>query len=205
MIGKSPNKQELHKQSALKNRIEGYIPTLSMKKAALQQMVDEHYGESLRLEREFLDLYVKFQKSSSVFLSSPFGKSMCRLLVDGVQMDRSNEKVCGVVVPVIRNITMPSLQNNIMLPIWSQFTLKELTDVYKAYLFLNFMRERVKILQRELKKIQTRLNLFEKVIVPRLKKSIHSISIFMSEQNLRFVCQMKSVKRKLLLKEQSSK
>jgi V/A-type H+/Na+-transporting ATPase subunit D len=45
--------------------------------------------------------------------------------------------------------------------------------------------------------VSIRLNLFEKVLIPRAQKNIKKIKIFLGDQELAAVCQAKVAKRKI--------
>ena len=60
-----------------------------------------------------------------------------------------------------------------------------------------------KLLEKELNEVSIRVNLFEKIMIPRTEKNIKKIRIFLGDQQLSAVSQAKASKRKILQRKGS--
>ena len=58
-------------------------------------------------------------------------------------------------------------------------------------------------LAKELREVSIRVNLFEKIMIPRAKENIKRIKIFLGDQQLAAVSQAKESKKKILLRDQA--
>ena len=63
---------------------------------------------------------------------------------------------------------------------------------------LAFSDERLLVLERELREVYTRVNLFEKVLIPRCLKNIKAIKIFLGDLELAAIAQAKIAKTKIM-------
>ncbi|HEY5259666.1 MAG TPA: V-type ATP synthase subunit D, partial [Rhabdochlamydiaceae bacterium] len=57
---------------------------------------------------------------------------------------------------------------------------------------------------KELRDVSIRVNLFEKILIPRAQGNIRKIKIFLGDQQLAAVCQAKVAKQKILEREASA-
>jgi V/A-type H+-transporting ATPase subunit D len=63
---------------------------------------------------------------------------------------------------------------------------------------MQVLDKRKKLLEKEYKEVSIRLNLFEKVLIPKAKENIKKIKIYLGDQQLAAVCQSKMAKKKIL-------
>ena len=61
-------------------------------------------------------------------------------------------------------------------------------------------QERKLALEKELREVSIRVNLFEKILIPRAKANIRKIKIFLGDQQLSAVSQAKVAKGKIIKK-----
>jgi V/A-type H+-transporting ATPase subunit D len=67
---------------------------------------------------------------------------------------------------------------------------------------INVMEEKRKILEKELREVSIRVNLFEKVMIPRTLENIKKIKVFLGDQQLASVAQAKVAKKKILKRKE---
>ena len=58
-------------------------------------------------------------------------------------------------------------------------------------------KQKKQVLERELKEVSIRVNLFEKILIPRARGNIRKIKIFLNDQQLAAVSQAKIAKKKI--------
>jgi V/A-type H+-transporting ATPase subunit D len=62
---------------------------------------------------------------------------------------------------------------------------------------IEIAKEKKAALEKELREVSIRVNLFEKVLIPRALKNIKKIKVFLGDQELAAVSQGKVAKRKI--------
>ncbi|EKE08245.1 MAG: V-type ATP synthase, subunit D [uncultured bacterium] len=65
---------------------------------------------------------------------------------------------------------------------------------------MNVAEEKKRSLEKELREVSIRVNLFEKVLIPRAQENIKKIKIFLGDQQLSAVAQAKVAKKKIFLR-----
>lgn len=65
----------------------------------------------------------------------------------------------------------------------------------------NIAEEKKRALEKELREVSIRVNLFEKVLIPRAMENIKKIRIFLGDQQLAGVAQAKVAKRKIFMRK----
>ena len=60
--------------------------------------------------------------------------------------------------------------------------------------------EKKRLLEQELREVSIRVNLFEKIMIPRTLQNIKKIKVFLGDQQLAAISQAKVAKRKILEK-----
>ena len=66
-----------------------------------------------------------------------------------------------------------------------------------AWAKIKIAQEKKIALEKELREVSIRVNLFEKILIPRALKNIKKIKIFLGDQQLAAVSQAKVAKRKI--------
>ena len=65
---------------------------------------------------------------------------------------------------------------------------------------IDIAHEKKKALEDEFREVSIRVNLFEKILIPRALRNIKKIKVFLGDQQLAAVSQAKVAKRKILEK-----
>lgn len=189
-------KNELRNQQTRLAQLEKYLPTLQLKKAMLQAEVQEVRQEINRLEhimkalREKIDLFC--------------GLLATKTTIDPLQavrvkeVSKRYENIAGVEVPYYEGITFEEFDYNLFETApWVDVAIAELRNLAE-------MRERVKIayeqraaLDKELREVSIRVNLFEKILIPGAVENIRMIKVFLGDQELAAVSRAKVAKTKI--------
>ncbi len=75
--------------------------------------------------------------------------------------------------------------------------IKELVTVRER---IRIAEEKKRALEKELREVSIRVNLFEKILIPRAQENIKKIKIFLGDLQLAAVSQAKVAKKKILLR-----
>ena len=69
---------------------------------------------------------------------------------------------------------------------------------------IKIAEEKKRVLEKELREVSIRVNLFEKILIPRALENIKKIKIFLGDQQLAAVSQAKVAKKKILMQKASA-
>jgi V/A-type H+/Na+-transporting ATPase subunit D len=79
--------------------------------------------------------------------------------------------------------------------------MEKLKELIVAKAKINVAEEKKAILEKELREVSIRVNLFEKILIPRTQRHIKKIKVFLGDQELASVAQAKVAKAKILKKK----
>lgn len=189
-------KNELRLQQRKLSQLQKYLPTLQLKKAMLQAEVAE---ARLFVEeaREKLSAAAENVESFAALLSDRI--SLNALEVAKVEkVERSYDNIAGVEVPSLKSVTFFPVDYGLFdTPPWVDGAVRALQNLVKSKLFLQVAQEKQSALEAELKEVAIRVNLFEKVLIPRALSFIKAIRIFLGDQELSAVARAKVAKGKI--------
>lgn len=189
-------KTQLREEQNKLAQLEKYVPTLQLKKAMLQQEIVETVTAKQKIENDFL-LVEELFKEASILLSDDKAVLLKTLSVEKIETHIEN--IAGVEVPVFDDIIFSKLNYNLFdTPAWFDLIVEKLKDKASLSAQVFVLDERKKLLEKEYKEVSIRLNLFEKVLIPRSKENIKKIKIYLGDQQLSAVCQSKMAKKKII-------
>lgn len=189
-------KNELRNQQTRLSQFQHYLPTLQLKKAMLQFEVSLVLLDIQKLKEEF------HMQRSSVEAFSPFllEKVACNLMqyADVVLVKKTYENVAGVEIPIFEKIVFRESDYFLFdTPVWTDRATELLRDLATGREKINIAEEKKRALEKELREVSIRVNLFEKILIPRSVENIKKIRIFLGDQQLAAVAQAKVAKQKI--------
>lgn len=189
-------KSELRVQRQKLMQLERYLPTLQLKKAMLQSTVNEVKVEILRLEKLFHECRLTVS-SSGVLASEQFGFN----LSDCAKIEKvvsHYENIAGVVVPLFDRVEFSPIAYPLFsTPPWLDTFVEELRKMAVAKAEVKVMQEKKIALEKELREVTIRVNLFEKNLIPKTVRNIRRIRVFLGDQELAAIAQAKVAKTKI--------
>lgn len=187
---------ELRTQQLKLEQLQKYLPTLQMKKSMLQLEVSH---AALEIDRFLSHLGLKqekVQKYAQLLTDPSFDR-----LVNATQIQNREvlyENIAGINVPKLGEIDFGKPQYSLFdTPIWFESVLNDIRDLMIARERVKVAKQKKQVLERELKEVSIRVNLFEKILIPRAQGNIRKIKIFLSDQQLAAVSQAKVAKKKI--------
>lgn len=189
-------KNELREQKTRLKQLKVYLPTLKLKKALLQAEVQlaEAEFEVLRREREQA-LKELLQLESLISIPS-FIKVENFAKIE--KIESTIENIAGVEVPVFISCELENPPYSLLdTPVWIDRVIEKIKTFSITKLKHSFSEKKTRILEQELSTVSIRVNLFEKKLIPETEENIKKISVFLSDQNLTAVGQLKIIKTKL--------
>jgi V/A-type H+-transporting ATPase subunit D len=116
-------------------------------------------------------------------------------LVKMTALDLGQENVVGVRLPVLKDVECQVAEYSpLAKPAWVDALAERLADVAEARTRIQVAAERVRILGRAERRITQRVNLFEKILIPRTRKHIERIQIWLGDMGRAAVVQAKLAK-----------
>lgn len=189
-------KTELRDQQLRLQQLNRYLPTLQLKKAMLQGQASEVRSEIVLLEKEFNKLESQVIASSPLFdldLGMPFGA-----IGKVTELKKHYENVAGVELPLFDGMTFHDLNYSLLGTEAYVDRLVELVRSAKeAFVRVTIAIEKKEAIEKELRAVSIRVNLFEKILIPRTTDDIRRIKIFLSDQQLAAVARAKVAKKKI--------
>lgn len=189
-------KTELRAQQFKLSQLQKYLPTLQLKKAMLQLEVDgvENDLKVLRIQlSERLEKINHFARLLPTHEARPLFDA-----VELVEVKKHFENIAGVDIPVFEEaVFAPESYALFDTPVWLEEGIKQVKKLIEIRERAAIFRIKKQLLEKELRDVSIRVNLFEKIMIPRTQENIKKIKIFLGDQFLAAVSQAKVAKRKI--------
>lgn len=199
-------KNELRIQQSRLAQLEKYLPTLQLKKALLQAEVNEARVEIAICEKQYAESYADIEEHGAL-LSGQSALDL-RNAAKITKVGKRYENIAGIVVPYFDFIEFePFTYSLFETPPWVDPLILQLRVIAESGIRIKIAQEKAYALEKELREVSIRVNLFEKILIPRALGNIKKIKVFLGDQQLSAVSQAKVaknkiVKNKLLAKQQ---
>ena len=193
-------KNELKVQKDRLKQFQRYLPTLQLKKQQLQAVVMQAAAQLEQVERQRQAAVAGLDDWVAVFAENDSFPPDKRLetLVRPRSVVCGRENIAGVTVPVFQELTFEDIQYDVAdYPLWVDTAAVRLREIAGLDAMAKTLRQRVTLLERELRATAQRVNLFEKVKIPEAKENIRVIGIYLGDQQTSAVVRGKIAKKKL--------
>lgn len=197
-------KTELRSQQLKLDRLRKYLPTLQLKKAMLQVEVNQAQIEIEALVSDFALSQEKVERYSSLLTERSAPDLFSAVTVR--QVERTHENVAGVDIPNFERVIFePPVYSLFDTPVWFESAILGIKELIVVREKIKVAEEKKRALEKELREVSIRVNLFEKILIPRAQENIKKIKIFLGDQQLAAVSQAKVAKKKILLRARSQR
>lgn len=189
-------KTELRSQQGRLSQLRRYLPTLQLKKAMLQFEVLSAQAEIERL-RQGLQVVRSQVETFRPFLEE---RVECDLAENAeiILVKKHYENIAGVEIPIFEKVLFREPEYALFdTPVWTDRSVALVREMVVEREKLRIAEEKRRALEKELREVSIRVNLFEKVLIPRSEQNIQKIKIFLGDQQLSAVAQAKVAKRKM--------
>jgi len=117
---------------------------------------------------------------------------------DVLHVKKRYENIAGVEIPILENIVFRDPEYFLFdTPIWTDRATEILRELVTTRENISIAIEKKRALQKELRNVSIRVNLFEKILIPKSQSNIAKIRIFLGDQQLAAVAQAKVAKAKI--------
>jgi V/A-type H+-transporting ATPase subunit D len=189
-------KNELRNQQMLLGQLEKYLPTLQLKKAMLQAEVQETRHE---IERQYGILNqkrVKAEEFSGLLSTKTTINPLEAVKIKSVS--KHYENIAGVEVPYFEGIEFEEFSYSLFETApWVDGAILILRSLAELREHVHVLEEQKRALEKELREVSIRVNLFEKILIPRAIENIRAIKVFLGDQELAAVSRAKVAKAKI--------
>ncbi len=194
-------KTELRVQQLKHDRLQKYLPTLQLKKAMLQVEVNQAQAEIEALRIDFSAAHGNVTRYSSLFTdrSAPDLFSAVKI----ASVETGFENVAGVDIPLFERVVFEASGYALFdTPVWFEAAIDGVKDLLIVREKIKISEEKKRLLEKELREVSIRVNLFEKILIPRAQQNIKKIKIFLGDQQLAAVSQAKVAKKKIQMRNE---
>jgi V/A-type H+/Na+-transporting ATPase subunit D len=190
-------KNELRSQQTKLAQLQKYLPTLQLKKAMLQIEVNEARLEIGKLESIYEGLHREVEGYSELLSDTseidPMGAAKI------TEVKKGYENIAGVEVPHFEGVSFADFSYSLFdTPAWLDGVVTGVRGLAEAQIKIDIAREKKAALENELREVSIRVNLFEKILIPRAQKNIKKIKVFLGDQLLAAVSRAKVAKNKIV-------
>jgi V/A-type H+-transporting ATPase subunit D len=186
------NKSAFHKQREELRLYERLLPSLDLKRmqltGELRRAKDSLAREQAQVERERDRIagQLPMLANREIDLSG-------LVRVESVQMEEEN--VVGVKLPVLLGVVFSVHEYSMLAkPHWVDVLVDQLQRMVELRARVQLAQERVRRLERAVRRITQRVNLFEKILIPAAKENIKRIQIFLADAERASVIRSKITK-----------
>jgi V/A-type H+-transporting ATPase subunit D len=188
------NKSSLSKLSRQLGTFQRFLPSLDLKRKQLMaeraraQRALQHTGQQMDLLREGIAEQLPMLARRDIELSDLVRLKAIRL---------GEENVVGTRLPVLEAAELERREYGYLgMPQWVDRLSDELAHMLELQARLRVEQRRLALLEEAVRKVTQRVNLFEKVLIPRTKAHIRKIRIYLSDAERAAVVRSKIAKRK---------
>jgi V/A-type H+/Na+-transporting ATPase subunit D len=193
-------KNELRAQQTRLGQLNKYLPTLQLKKAMLQTEVNEARIEIRQLMEHFAEAR-KTVESFSSLLTEKIAVDMS-VVAHVENVDKTYENIAGVEIPIYNGVTFQKVEYRLFeTPPWVDAAIDRIRYMSECRERARVSEEKKRALEKELREVSIRVNLFEKILIPRAINNIKKIKVFLGDQQLAAVSQAKVAKTKIVLRK----
>lgn len=188
------SKSSLSRESAQLKTFERYLPSLDLKRRQL-------IAERAKAQREFRAVQEEATViSDRVAQELPMlatGRIQLRGLARVTAVVLGKENLVGTELPALREVQVELARYPLLgKPHWVDKLEDLLKQVLEQRVRAQVLQERLRLLDEAVRVITQRVNLFEKVLIPRTRENIRKIRIFLADGERAAVVRAKIAKRK---------
>ncbi len=188
------NKSSLSKLSRQLRTFERYLPSLDLKR---KQLMAERARAQAAVQRTLRDMTALRESIAGQLPMLANHEIELEDLVRLKTVRLGEENVVGTRLPVLEDKVVEVRDYGYLeKPHWVDRVVEALTDMIELQVRLAVERRRGVLLEEAVRKVTQRVNLFEKVLIPRSREHIRKIRIFLSDGERSAVVRSKIAKRK---------
>jgi len=190
------SKASLSKETAQLKRYKQYLPSLDLKR---QQLAAERKKAQKALQQTGYDIEQCTQQTAAMLPMLADKSIDVQNMVKIKHLEIAEENVVGVHLPTLQNLELEvQAYSFFMKPHWVDELVVQLRKMISLKIQHHIDEQRIEALNTAVKKVTQRVNLFDKVLIPKAQQDIRKIRIYLSDMETAGVVRAKSTKQKRL-------
>ena len=191
------NKSSLQKQRSQLAQFKRFLPSLDLKR---RQLMAERSTATETLAKTEEELKHLREEVAKKLLMLSDREVDLEGLVRVTRLEHDIENRVGIKLPRLKSVEVEVRPYaRLGRPQWVDVLAEHLRRCVELTLRVEFARRRLEIVQREVKRVSQRVNLFDKVLIPRTRKNIKYIQIYLGDAERAAVVRSKVAKKKRLV------
>ncbi|MFH1837031.1 MAG: V-type ATP synthase subunit D [Candidatus Omnitrophota bacterium] len=188
-------KNELKKQKDALKRYDQFLPTLILKKQQLQSELIKIRRDMEKIKKEKAYVKAEIYRWVDVFSEEVSEEG----LVEVKEIITLLGNIAGIDIPLFKEVEFEDRSYDLMLtPLWVDKGVGALKKTITMNAEQAVLKEQERLVKEELRITTQRVNLFEKVMIPRTKENIRKIQIYLGDLRTAAVVTGKIAKGKIL-------
>lgn len=172
-----------------------FLPTLLLKKQQIQMEIQKVRVERARVRGEIDHRIAQIDRWVALFSESIPGPVTRLVKVKDIQ--RGIKNVAGIDLPILVSVIYEVQPYSLFFtPPWVDQGVAFVKALLELREWIKVLMEQERVLQKELRKVTQRVNLFEKIMIPRAIENIRVIRIALGEEQVAGVGRAKIAKAK---------
>jgi V/A-type H+-transporting ATPase subunit D len=186
------SKASLQQERTKLRLYEKLLPSLELKRRQLTMALEKARQEYAATQEEVERLEARVGAELPMLANTEIE---LKGLVEMTAFELGQQNVVGVRLPLLKQVECRVEEYSLLAkPAWVDTLVERLRDSAEARTRIQVAAERVRILARAERRITQRVNLFEKILIPRARKNIQRIQIWLGDQERATVVQAKLAK-----------
>jgi len=196
------NKTTLKQQRDQLKTFKKFLPSLDLKRQQLLAALKVARAELEETNRDYEQLEARVSNIYPLLGSSTIRAHNLAKLIRIRSVSIGQENLVGTKLPVAKEVSFDATEySRMVMPFWVDLLVEDLRRMSEINVLKQVRSERVKLLDLAARRITQRVNLFEKVLIPKADQNIRKIVIFLSDQERAAVVRSKIAKKKTLEKQ----
>jgi V/A-type H+-transporting ATPase subunit D len=189
------NKTTLKKQRDQAKLYRRFLPSLELKRQQLQAAWRTSKTELAENQAEVRRVSAELQTLYPLIGGSTIDIAEMARWVRVAAIELETENIVGTAVPKLRELRMEvDDYSRLVMPFWVDSLVVALKQMVQLRVRVDVAQKRTKVLEEALRRVTQRVNLFDKVLIPKAEENIRRIVIFLSDQERAAVVRSKIAK-----------
>lgn len=190
------SKSSLSRETADLKTYRQFLPSLDLKR---QELMTRRAKAKKILEQTKIDIDSKMKEIGEKLPMLSNDKVDLKGLVVVKAVLLEEENVMGAYLPVLKDVQIETRDYSFLVkPHWVDDAAAKLREMSTLKIRIQVEQRRLELLNEAVRKITQRVNLFDKVLIPRTRENIKRIKIYLSDAERAAVINAKLAKNKRL-------
>ena len=186
------NKSSLQKQRDDMRLFQRLLPSLELKRMQLSAELKRAQAQLIADQAEVEQLKERVGQQLPMLANREIDVSG---LVQTESIQVEEENLVGVKLPKLNEVSCKIVEYSMLAkPHWVDVLVERLKRMAELEATVRISEERVRLLERAVRRITQRVNLFDKILIPTAKKNIKRIQIFLGDAERAAVSRSKLAK-----------